>query len=50
MQDKLLNIIDEEKRKGKMIIITSHYPKLYVNTVDKIVTIKDRKVYVNENC
>ena len=49
MQEKLLSIINCEKKKGKLIIITSHYPKLYSKTVDRIITIENGKVKVDEN-
>lgn len=41
MQKKLINYISLEKKKGKIIIITSHYPKLYENAIDVCLEIKD---------
>lgn len=45
MQKKLINYISFEKSKGKIIIITSHYPKLYENAIDVYLEIKNGKLY-----
>ena len=44
MQDRLINYIEKEKKKGKIIIITSHYPKLYENAIDVCLEMKDGKL------
>lgn len=44
MQERLINYIGKEKKKGKIIIITSHYPKLYENAIDIYLEIKDGKL------
>ena len=49
MQNKLLEIIDNLKKENKMIIITSHYPKLYERTVDVVLKLEDSKVEVDYN-
>ena len=41
MQKKLIEYIKLEKEKGKIVIITSHYPKLYENVIDVYLEIKD---------
>lgn len=49
MQNKLLEMINNLKKENKMIIITSHYPKLYEKTVDVILKIENCKVEVDYN-
>ena len=49
MQEKLLSIINEEKEKGKLIILTSHYPKLYTQTVDEVLIVSNQGLIKNEN-
>ena len=49
MQDVLLKIINDLKKKNKTIIITSHYPKLYKESVDIIYEIKSNKIEVKNN-
>ncbi len=48
MQTKLINFLDKEKEKGKIIIITSHYPKLYQKMVDIVIEIKNGKLEKSE--
>ena len=47
MQKKLLSLIKEEKNKGKIILITSHYQDYYKNVVDKTLVIKEGKLWEN---
>lgn len=44
MQNKLIELIKEEKSKNKIIIITSHYPYFYDQLVDVKVTISNGKI------
>ena len=41
MQKKLLDLIDGEKKKGKIILITSHYQDYYHNVTTKTLEISD---------
>ena len=47
MQKKLLNLIRKEKKKGKIIIITSHYQDYYKDVVDITLTIRNGKIWEN---
>ena len=44
MQEKLLKKIGDLKKQKKIVIITSHYPKLYEEYIDIIYLIENAKV------
>ena len=44
MQNKLIELINKEKQKDKIILITSHYPSYYQNIVDKRIFIENGKI------
>ena len=45
MQKLLLETIDNYKANGKSILIATHYPKEYLEIIDEIFEIKNKKVY-----
>ena len=47
MQKKLLELIAREKKKNKIILITSHYQDYYSDIVDKTLEIKNGLIWEN---
>ena len=45
MQKLLLETIENYKANGKSILIATHYPKEYLEVIDEIFEIKNKKVY-----
>ena len=49
MQNKFVEMIKEEQRKGKTILMSSHIFEEIENTCDRIVMIKNGKIVADEN-